>query len=100
MSGTEQYHLRLFVAGNNIESMDAINNLERVKALGYLQGAYIEVLDIKQHPELAVEHSVIVTPMLIMEAPKPKVTIVGGLTDTNKVIKALRLPVKKKVTFL
>ena len=91
MTTKEKYHLRLFVAGNGSDTTEAINNLERINADNLSNSARIEIIDIKKEPDLALENMVIATPMLIMEAPEPKVTIIGNLSDTKKVLLALQI---------
>ncbi len=91
MTTKEKYHLRLFVAGNGSDTTEAINNLERINAENLAKDARIEIIDIKTNPALALENMVIATPMLIMEAPEPKVTIIGNLSDTKKVLMALKI---------
>ena len=91
MTSKEKYHLRLFVAGNGSDTTEAINNLERINAENLSNSARIEIIDIKKEPDLALENMVIATPMLIMEAPEPKVTIIGNLSDTKKVLLALQI---------
>jgi len=41
--------------------------------------------------QMALENNVLVTPCLILASPLPKVTVFGNLSDTEKVIAALRL---------
>lgn len=91
MTTKEKCHLRLFVAGNGSDTTEAINNLERINAENLSNSARIEIIDIKKEPDLALENMVIATPMLIMEAPEPKVTIIGNLSDTKKVLLALQI---------
>jgi len=83
------YHLRLFVVGQGSTSTEAINNLEKIKSDGFAD-ARIEVIDATKEPELALKYMVLATPMLIRESPEPKVTIIGSLSDTEKVVAALK----------
>ena len=87
----ETVHLRLFVAGTGSDSAEAIKNLDQLKAEGLANDSIVEIIDIKEEPDLALENMVIVVPMLVMEAPEPKVTIIGSLSDTTKVWAALRI---------
>ncbi len=90
-SGKEAYLLRLYVAGVTPRSSDA---LSRIKALceEHLQGRYeLEVIDIRQQPELAQENQIVVTPTLIKVLPPPLRRLVGDLLGTEEVLKGLNI---------
>ena len=87
----ERVMLRLFVAGDEPNSKLAKENLERL-CEAHLKGiCNIEVVDVLEHFDIAIENSVLVTPALIVAAPPPRVTIYGNLSDTTKVMAALGL---------
>jgi circadian clock protein KaiB len=87
----EEYHLHLFVAGSGADSSQARDNITQL-CTSHLQDKYrLEVTDVSENPMEALAHNVIVTPMLILVAPPPRVTILGNLYDTDKVLAALRL---------
>ena len=86
-----EYILHLFVAGDERNSYLAKVNLRRICDT-YLQGRYhLEVIDILRDVEAAIKNHVLVTPMLVMTAPRPEVTIIGNLGNTQRVLDALRL---------
>lgn len=86
-----EYILHLFVAGDERNSYLAKVNLRRICDT-YLPGRYqLEVTDILRDIEAAVKNQVLVTPMLVMIAPRPEVTIIGNLGNTQRVLDALRL---------
>jgi circadian clock protein KaiB len=81
-AGRETYLLRLYVAGVTPRSSEAI---ERIKAVceDHLPGRYeLEVIDVRQQPELAREHQIIVTPTLVKVRPLPLRRLVGDLLAT------------------
>ncbi|QJW93543.1 circadian clock KaiB family protein [Frigoriglobus tundricola] len=87
----ERYLLRLFVAGVTPRGSGA---LARVRALceEHLPGRYdLEVVDIYQHPGLAVEHQIVVTPTLVKVLPLPVRRLVGDLLETEHVLRGLNL---------
>jgi len=87
----KQYHLQLFVAGNESNSVRAKENLLKI-CNTYIDGQYdLTIIDILKNFELAIEHGVLVTPMLIIKEPAPETTIVGCLSDTEKLKAALRI---------
>jgi circadian clock protein KaiB len=89
--GGEVYVLRLFVAGNEANSTQAMENLARL-CEDHLKGRYeIKTVDVLKDVVNAHKHNVLVTPTLILIRPHPKVTVFGNLSDTRKTLAALRL---------
>ena len=85
------YLLRLFVAGNGTNSKQALVNLRRL-CREHLNGhCTIETVDVVKDFEAAIRNNILVTPALILVAPRPKVMILGNLSDPQKVLAALRL---------
>ena len=85
------YLLRLFVAGNGPNSKQALANLHRL-CREHLNGrCTIETVDVVKNYEAAVRDNILVTPALILVAPRPRVMILGNLSDPRKVLVALRL---------
>lgn len=84
--------LRLFIAGNGSNSKQALSNLRRL-CQEHLNGrCTIEVVDVLKDYQRAARDNILVTPTLILVAPRPRVTILGNLSDSQKVLAALRLP--------
>lgn len=87
----EMYHLRLFVAGDELNSRQARKNLRRI-CENHLKGHYaLEIVDVLEDFKTAQASGVLVTPALFLVAPPPPVTILGTLSDAQKVLAALRL---------
>jgi circadian clock protein KaiB len=85
------YLLRLFVAGNGTNSKQALANLHRL-CREHLNGrCTIETVDVVKNYEEAVRNNILVTPALILVAPRPRVMVLGNLSDRQKVLAALRL---------
>lgn len=83
--------LILYVAGQTPKSLAAIINLERICA-EHLPGQYeVEVIDLRQNPNLAREHSILAIPTLVRELPVPLRKIIGDLSDTHKVLVNLKI---------
>lgn len=88
---TEKYVLRLYVAGNTLRSMRAIQMLKKI-CEKYLKGRYeMEIIDIYQQPEILEKDHVFAVPTLIKELPPPLQKLIGDLTNIDKVIIALDL---------
>jgi circadian clock protein KaiB len=85
------HRLMLFVAGQELNSIEALQNLSTVCELE-LPGRYaLRVINVFEEYELALAHRVLVTPCLVVEEPVPPVMIAGTLKDTDRLRTALRL---------
>ena len=83
--------LVLYVAGQTPKSLAAISNLQRICA-EHLPGQYeIEVVDLRENPKLAREHSIVAIPTLVRELPVPIRKIIGDLSDEEKVLVNLQV---------
>lgn len=87
----EIYTLRLFVADDEPNSKQAIENLERLQQTHLKMPHKKEIVDVLEDFQTALEKNVLVTPCLILDSPSPKVTVFGNLSNTEKVLAALRL---------
>ncbi len=82
-------HLRLYVARDTPNSARAERNLmAALKDLG--GGLGLEIVDVFTHPKRAITDGVIVTPMLIGLRAKGRLTMIGDLTDTAKLLALLQ----------
>ena len=81
--------LRLFVSGMSRRSMEAIENIKRICEERFKNAFVLEIVDIYKNPETAVAHHIVFCPSLIKINPLPKRLLIGNLSDTDKVIKAL-----------
>jgi len=85
------YILRLFVAGHTQRSLRAVRNITRL-CEEHLSGHFdLEIVDVYQQPEKAVEHQLIAAPTLIKVSPLPARRMVGDLSDTGRVLAGLGL---------
>jgi circadian clock protein KaiB len=87
--------LQLYVSGMSPKSMEAIENIKHL-CDEHLKGTFeLEVIDIYKHPEAAAAQHIVFSPSLIKLQPLPRKTLIGNLSDTNKVIKALGITFNK-----
>jgi circadian clock protein KaiB len=87
--------LQLYVSGMSPKSMEAIENIKRL-CDEHLKDAFeLEIIDIYKHPEVASEQQIVFSPSLIKRLPLPKKTLIGKLSDTDKVFKALGITFKE-----
>ena len=87
----ERYVLRLYVTGMTPRSTEAFAT---IKALceDRLHGRYeLEVIDIYQHPQLAIDEQIIAVPTLVKKLPAPLRRLVGDLTNVERVLLGLDL---------
>jgi circadian clock protein KaiB len=90
-AGVEKYILRLFVTGILPHSAHAITNINSI-CERYLKGRYeLEIIDIYQQPLLALAEEIIAIPVLIKKSPLPEERVIGDLSNTETVLKMLRL---------
>lgn len=87
----ERYVLRLYITGMTPRSTEAFAS---IKALceQRLQGRYeLEVIDIYQHPQLAIDEQIIAVPTLVKLLPAPLRRLVGDLSNEDRVLLGLDL---------
>ena len=78
--------LRLYVAGMNPKSIQAIDNIKRI-CEEYLPGKYqLEVIDIYQFPIFAKDGQIVAAPTLIKELPPPLRKLIGSMANTDRVL--------------
>lgn len=83
--------LRLYVVGGAPNSEQAIANLEAICREHLKGGHRLEVVDVLEHPRRAMADGVLVTPSLAKLSPLPATSVIGNLSDKNKVLLALGL---------
>ena len=85
------YHLQLFVAGTSSLSVRAINNLNLILA-EHLEGSYeLDIIDVYQQPQIAIEENVAAVPMLVKKSPGPARRLIGDMSDKAKVLRGLSI---------
>jgi circadian clock protein KaiB len=87
-----KYHMRLFVAGSEPNSATAKAALQKICSTYLEQDCQVEIIDVLEDFRPALEERVLVTPALVITEPGPRTVVFGNLTDTQKVLDALRVP--------
>jgi len=91
MSRRIMLKFRLYVAGDALNSAQALANLTAL-CRAQLPGRHeIEVVDVFKDPQRALADGIFMTPTLIKLAPSPVRRIVGTLSRTETVLQALGL---------
>jgi circadian clock protein KaiB len=81
--------MRLFVAGQAPNSVQAIANLKAICRV-YLDHNYsLEIIDTLEDPFRALADGVLITPTLVKLSPKPAAKVVGNLSEKSAVLLAL-----------
>jgi circadian clock protein KaiB len=86
-----KYILRLFVSGILINSTRAIRNIKQICELYLKDDFMLEIIDIYQQPELAVDEQIIVVPVMLIKHPLPERRIIGDLSNVERVLEVLNL---------
>ena len=74
------WNLRLYVAGQTPRSVRAFKNLKAV-CEEHLLGRYqIQVIDLREHPQLARGDQIVAIPTLVRRLPLPLRTMIGDLS--------------------
>ncbi len=88
--------LRLYIAGDAPNSLQAIANLQAI-CQEYLKDVHkLEVVDVLENPRRAMAEGVLVTPSLAKVSPLPAANVIGNLSDKAKVLLALGLAPKSR----
>ena len=91
MTRRAQFSFRLYVAGDALNSVQALANLNTICRM-HLPGRHaIEVVNVFREPRRALADGIFMTPTLIKLAPSPVRRIVGTLSQTQTVLEALGL---------
>jgi circadian clock protein KaiB len=90
----QTYRLRLYVAGYTPKSALALANLKQI-CEEHLQGRYeIEVIDLRENPQLASGDQILAVPTLVRRLPGPIKKIIGDLSNKERVLVGLDLRVR------
>lgn len=85
---TAHYVLRLFVAGEAPNSRIARDNLRRFQEQADDTVFDVEIVDVLEHPQVALESGVFVTPALQIVEPSPGRLVFGNLSN-QEILSAL-----------
>jgi circadian clock protein KaiB len=78
--------LRLYVAGQTPKSLRAFANL-KVLCEEHLKGRYrIELIDLRENPQLARRDQIVAIPTLVRRLPLPLRTIIGDLSNNVRLL--------------
>ncbi len=81
----------LFINGMSEKSARAIENFKHISQTHLETNFRLEIIDIQQNKEKAVEYQIFAIPTLLKMGPGERRFILGDLSDTSKVLKILDL---------
>lgn len=88
---SDEWILRLYVAGQTPKSLAAFANLKRI-CEEHLAGRYrIEVIDLSKTPHLAQHDQIVALPTLVRKLPEPIKRILGDLSNLQRVLVGMEL---------
>ena len=87
---SQQFDLRLYIAGQTPRSIAAFANLKRL-CEEHLAGRYrIEVVDLLESPQSARNDEIVALPTLVRNAPPPSRKLIGDLSNTERVLAVMQ----------
>ncbi len=93
----QKYVLRLYISGMSPRSIKAIENIKKICEEN-LKGRYeLEVIDIFQQPQYVKKEQLLAAPTLIKKLPLPLRTLIGDMSDKDRLLVGLDLISKKKI---
>jgi len=92
----EQYEFRLYIAGTNLNSVRAIENVRGLCKSLRPSRCNLDIIDLYQQPGLAKRDDVVAAPALIKIFPLPRRTFVGDLSDISRVFAGLGITTATK----
>jgi circadian clock protein KaiB len=94
MAAQKKCSLKLYIAGISTDNQKAILDIKRlVKEKKYVLD--LEVVDILEQPDRAMEEGVIATPTIMKVNPQPEAKVILDFSNSNKVIQAIDLLFEK-----
>jgi len=91
MSRRTLFKFRLYVAGEALNSVQALANLRSLCRTQLPDRHEIEIVDVFREPKRALADGILMTPTLVRLAPFPVTRIVGTLSRTPIVLQTLGL---------
>lgn len=86
-----KYVFKLFISGMSVKSVRALENFNDI-AGEYLDGRHdLEIIDVGKDRRKAAEYQIFAVPTLVKLNPEPRRTIIGDLSEREKVLKLLDL---------
>ncbi len=92
---SNKFILKLYVVSSSSASEMAIRNLKEIIAQESGIIFQLEVIDVRENPQLAEDDKIMAVPTLIRKLPQPIRKIIGDLSDKENVLIGLNLTPQK-----
>ena len=79
----------LYIADSAPNSLRAVANLEKICREHLVDNFKLEIVDVMEYPLRALADGILVTPSLAKLSPHPAAKVIGNLSDTGSVLRAL-----------
>ena len=86
-----RWSLTLYVAGASPRSAEAIDTVRRICDEELAGRVELRIVDVSEQPALAIGEGIVAVPTLVRRLPLPIRTIIGDLSDTDRVLVGLQL---------
>ncbi len=89
--GPQRWEFTLYVAGMTPAAKRALSNITRIGSALLTDRFTVDVVDLRLQPELAERDQIFAVPTLIRRLPPGACKLIGDLSDTQRVMRALDL---------
>ncbi len=83
------YEFRLFIADGVPSSTEAVRNLRRSLDEHFGDQYSLELIDVLENPQLAMDNGILATPTAMRLSPDPVRRIVGDMSNKERTLAAL-----------
>ena len=87
-----KYVLQLYVNGNSLNSLEAIEMLQAICRENLNGNCDLEIIDVQKDPDKAEEAGILAIPTLVRKWPLPETRIIGALSVKTRVLTGLGIP--------
>jgi circadian clock protein KaiB len=91
MEQPDFFRFRLFIAGDTLNSVQALRNLTNLCIAHLPERHHIEVVDVFAEPTRALAEGILMTPAVVKLSPQPLRKIIGTLSNAQIVLSALEI---------
>ena len=85
------YKLKLYIVGETRNTKRLLDDLKLILEKGLKELYSLEVIDVLDHPQRAIDDKIFATPTLVKVDPPPVKKIIGNLGDKEIVLEKLGL---------
>jgi circadian clock protein KaiB len=87
----DKWAFLLYIAGKTQRTAATVSNLKIICEDRLKDNYQIEVIDLLKNPQLARSEQIVALPTLVRKSPLPKRSIIGDLSNTDRVLIGLGL---------